>query len=429
MTKGSKRRKPSFPSNVEVWALVHVWIEPFAAQRFGVCGMACSATQCEMHSIWREVCVSHVQALQLLAGRALVGALHWQDAHVVVHTGSEDADLLYNCGLGTGAGRRQRNSLVITDCTLSLEEAFFLQYALRCLTVHADASSLSSTATNAQTDAPHASHKSLDAMAARQLMHPSSAAAAAATPVKVRPTSSGHAAGTLGGATTTRGQSDPGTSAAAMLVPTQRSLNRQIIIQPGIHPPEPDYTAKSASAAPVAAPHADVDSTAAATPSRPPSECASADKTGLVSASTDPSTSVAQLQAEVQPMESRQAQHMQQERAEGSGRSLALTEEQLWTACSSLQPCWASGYATYHHFRCKVCSTSVLHQSDECCRCVRFDGKIRCIRLHRMLYNRNMAAGVAAKAGAAVRRSLRPVCRAPGNVPLRNGCALAACSS
>ena len=324
--------------------------------------MACSAMQCRMHSIWCVECALRVQALQLLAGRELVGALHWRDAHVVVHTGGKDADLLYNCGLGTGAGRRQRNSPISTDCTLSLEEAFFLQYALRCLTVHANAVCLNSSASNAPPDAPHATHKSHDATAARQPTHSSSAAAAAASAVTVRPTGSGHAAGTRGVATTTRGQSDPGTPAAAMLAPTQRSLNRQIIIQPGIHPPELDYTAKSASAAPAVAPRSDLDDTDAATPSRPPSELSSPNNIGLARVNIDASTSVAQLQAEVQPVESPQAQHMHHERADGSGRSLALTEEQLWTACSSLQPCWASDYATYHHFRCKVWLMTVLRQ-------------------------------------------------------------------
>jgi hypothetical protein len=75
-----------------------------------------------------------LQALDLLEEQALHAVIDVSAHDAVLHGSPDQAQLLYQCGLGTGKPARLAAPLEeAPQCRVMLEEAFFLQYVLECM--------------------------------------------------------------------------------------------------------------------------------------------------------------------------------------------------------------------------------------------------------------------------------------------------------
>ena len=138
---------------------------------------------------------------------------------------------------------------------------------------------------------------------------------------------------------------------AAVIMPTQRSLNRHITLQPGIHlTRDPELDLKHGSHAGASAAQPGV-AAAKGTASQRSVKRLRADT--KAAASLSPAASLPRVVAAAAQEQSRDgaAHHTAQE--EGAGHA-ALGEGELWRHCCQLRRCWPHDYATYHHFRCQA---------------------------------------------------------------------------
>lgn len=141
---------------------------------------------------------------------------------------------------------------------------------------------------------------------------------------------------------------------ATVLTTSQRTINRQILLRPGIHAPG-DKCAAVLHTLPTGmhAPSGHVPTL------REPSAPTSAPEQPALQSTKQEEMQIAasplgRNKLPIAPTPAQQVRGgMELDREATSGRG-ALTEEELWKACCALQPDFAYAYVAYHHFRGKV---------------------------------------------------------------------------